>query len=175
MGTHSHLDKSLCDPGSQLDRPQALSKDGCKGVSMFYTMHPLPHIPLETHLMGPRSVSPIPACPAVRHPLCWRGRDLGAFATYLTPIVNMLRRGFPCTQPTSIRRPARDRTASGWAPVSPVPQLCLQQLPEGPGPLGTQILGLSSDLRSLAAGLEREDGLGCTEPWSSLWNWEMEA
>lgn len=96
--------------------------------------------------MGPRSISPIPALPEACHLLCW-GRDLGALATYLTPTVNMLRKGFPCTQPTSIRRPARDQTASAWAPVSPVLRCAYSSFLRDS--LGTQILGISSDLRSL--------------------------
>lgn len=113
---------------------------------MFYTVHAFSRMPLETQFDEVKKYLSHPCLASAHHTLCW-GRDLGALATYLTPIVNMLRRGFPCTQPTSIRRPARDRTASVWAPMSPV----LHRAYSGflRGPLGTQMLGLSSDLGSL--------------------------
>lgn len=79
---------------------------------MFYTVHPS-HMLRETRFAGVKKCLPLPACPAVCHPLCWE-KGLGALTTNLTPIVNMLRRGLPCIQPTSIRRPARDGTASAW-------------------------------------------------------------
>lgn len=116
-----------------------------RGLHGLYNASSPPHVTGDP-VWWDQEVS-APSLPALQHDTRSAGRDLGALTTYLTPTVNMLRKGFPCTQPTSIRRPARDGTASAWAPVSPGPHCAYSGFLRSP--LGTQILGRSSDLRSL--------------------------
>jgi hypothetical protein len=130
LGAHSYLVRLPCGPGSQLDRPKPSAKRNETGSPWTIQCIFSPTCHWRPGLVGPRSICPIPARPAARHPLCWKGP--GSPDHIPDPDSEHAEKGLPLHPANQHQETCKRRDSISVGSCVPRASLCLQWLPEEP-------------------------------------------